>query len=178
MKNYTEWLNEKFGDDHPKNTFVEMPKEDAVKYADDLFKLIQIAYSTKGGNLEIKSPNDLKKSDINYWILKDIDAKPDADLALGGKTTNHGVKMTIMGQDGSADAKRDAVTKMLELMKTRGFYAEMDKDLAQKLGLPPIRNEKEVRSVLQKELEWHNDGSYTRELAGSPHVKAMVGMPK
>jgi hypothetical protein len=177
-KDFNSWLNEGFGDDHPKNKFIELPHKDAIKYADDLFALIQTAYAKKGGNLEIKSPNDLKNSDITYWILKDIDAKPDADLTLGGKFTKHGVKMTIMGQDGSAEAKKDAVTKMIELMKTRGFYAELDKDLAQKLGLPPIRNEREVRDVLNKDLLWNNDGSYVRDLAGEPHTKVLVGMPK
>jgi hypothetical protein len=178
VKDFGSWMNEKFGDDYPKNRFVELPHKDAIKYADDLFNLIQTAYAKKGGNLEVKSPSDLKNSDITYWILKDIDSKPDADLTLGGKFTKHGVKMTIMGQDGSAEAKKDAVTKMIELMKTRGFYAELDKDLAQKLGLPPIRNEKEVRSVLNKELTWNNDGSYVRNLAGEPHTKVLVGMPK
>ena len=178
LKDYVSWLNEKFGDDYPKNSFVELPQKDAIKYADDLYSLIQNAYSKKGGNLEIKSPADLKNSDITYWILKDVDTEPDADLTLGGKETKHGVKITIMGQDGSPTAKKDAVEKMISLMKTRGFYAEMDKDLAQKLGLAPIRNEKEVRNVLNKDIEWHNDGSYARMLAGEPHTKVLVGMPK
>ena len=83
-----------------------------------------------------------------------------------------------MGQDGTREAKREAITKMIGLMKTRGFYAELDKDLAQKLGLAPNRNEKTVRNVLQKDLEWHNDGSYTRAIAGEDHVKVLVGIPK
>jgi hypothetical protein len=63
-------------------------------------------------------------------------------------------------------------------MKTRGFYAELDVDLAQKFGLPPIRDEKKVRDVLKKDLEWHNDGSYTRTIGGGKHTKVMVGIPK
>jgi hypothetical protein len=178
VKDFGSWMNEKFGDDHPKNKFIELPHKDAIKYADDLYDLIQTAYSKKGGNLEIKSAADLKNSDITYWILKDIDSNPDADLTLGGKFTKHGVKMTIMGQDGSSEAKRDVVQKMIELMKTRGFYAELDKDLAQKMGLPAIRNEKEVRNVLNKDITWNNDGSYERDIAGEPHTKVLVGIPR
>jgi hypothetical protein len=83
-----------------------------------------------------------------------------------------------MSQDGSSPAKKDAILKMIELMKTRGFYAELDKDLAQKLGLPSIRDEKRVREVLQRELEWNNDGSYIRDIGGSKHEKVLVGLPK
>jgi hypothetical protein len=83
-----------------------------------------------------------------------------------------------MGQDGSREAKSDVSKKMIELMKTRGFYAEMDKDLAQKFGLPHIHDEKTVREVLQKDLDWNNDGSYVRTIAGGKHEKVLVGMPK
>jgi hypothetical protein len=178
LKPFNTWLTEKFGDDHPKNTYIELSLGDAKEYADDIFNLIQTAYSDKGGNLEIKSPADIKNGDITFWVLKDIDNDPDVDVAIGGKSTKHGTKMTVMGQDGTREAKREAITKMIGLMKTRGFYAELDKDLAQKLGLAPNRNEKTVRNVLQKDLEWHNDGSYTRAIAGEDHVKVLVGIPK
>jgi hypothetical protein len=69
---------------------------------------------------------------------------------------------------------------MIELMKTRGFYAELDMDLAKKLGLPPIKDEQKVRDVLKKELEWQGDGSYTRKVgaAGKAKEKVLVGIPK
>ena len=63
-------------------------------------------------------------------------------------------------------------------MKTRGFYAELDVDLADKLGLKPIKNEKEIRNVLNKDIIYNSDGSYSRILAGSPHTKVLVGIPK
>lgn len=179
MKLYKDWLKEAFADKHGKDKYVELKHADALEYANDIVSLIKTAYSNKGGNLEIQSPNDLKSSDLTYWILKDIDADPDADIVLGGKETQYGTKLTIMGQDGSSRSKIDSIKKMIELMKTRGFYAEMDVDLAQKLGLQPIKDEKEIRKVLNKDIEYHGDGSYDRNVAGAgKHTKVLVGIPK
>ena len=65
-------------------------------------------------------------------------------------------------------------------MKTRGFYAELDMGLAKKLGLKPIEDEKKVREVIKKELEWHGDGSYVRKVGptGTAKEKVLVGIPK
>lgn len=176
LKLFEDWLSEKV--DLPKNVYVELSSRDAAEYADEIIDLINKSYAHVGGNLEFKNANDIKNSDVSYWILKDIDDDPDPEIALGGKDTPKGKKITVMSQDGSSPAKKDAILKMIELMKTRGFYAELDKDLAQKFGLSPIRDEKKVRDVLKKDLEWNNDGSYVRDIGGSKHEKVLVGLPK
>lgn len=179
VKTFESFVNEgKFADKYGKHMYIELQSKDIQDYANELADLVKIAYAEKGGNLEIKNGSDLKKSDITYWIAKDIDDDPDADVAVGGKPTASGIKMTIMGQDGSREAKKDAIMKMIELMKTRGFYAELDVDLAQKLGLNHVKGEKKIRSVLNKDIEYQNDGSYDREIAGEKHRKVLVGMPK
>ena len=176
LKLFEDWLSEKVN--LPKNSYIELSSRDAVDYADEIIDLINKSYAHVGGNLEFRNANDIKNSDVSYWILKDIDDDPDPEIAFGGKDTPKGKKITVMSQDGSSPAKKDAILKMIELMKTRGFYAELDKDLAQKFGLPPIRDEKKVRDVLQKDLEWNNDGSYVRDIGGSKHAKVLVGIPK
>jgi hypothetical protein len=178
LHTFESFLNEKFAEKYPKQMYVELPHSDMKDYSDDIVKLINTAYADKGGNLEIKNGNDLKKSDITYWVAKDIDDDPDADIAIGGKPTNHGVKLTIMGQDGSREAKKDVVLKMIELMRTRGFYAELDADLAQKLGLSIIKDEKKIRNVLNKDIKYNKDGSYDRDIAGGMHTKVLAGIPK
>jgi len=175
---FESFLNEKFADKYPKQMYIELQPKDVVDYADNLANLVNTAYADKGGNLEIKNASDLKNSDITYWVAKDIDEDPNADIAVGGKKTPHGVKMTIMGQDGSREAKKDAIVKMIELMKTRGFYAEMDLDLAQKLNLNHVKDEKKIRNVLNKDIEYYKDGSYDRDIAGDKHRKVLVGIPK
>jgi hypothetical protein len=175
---FESFLNEKFGDDYAKNKYIELPSSTASQYADDIIDLINNAYKDKGGNIKMSTSNDVKNGDVTYWLLKDLDSDPDVDTVIGGYFTPKGLKMTVMGQDGSREAKRDVSQKMIDLMKTRGFYAEMDKDLAQKFGLPHMQDEKKVRAVLQKDLEWNNDGSYVRTIAGGKHEKVLVGIPK
>jgi hypothetical protein len=175
---YTDWLNEDFQDDFPKNKYVELDKKDAVEYAQDILDLISTAYSRKGGNLEFKTVDDIKNSDLTYWVLKDLDADPNADVLVGGKKTDHGTKITVMGQDGSPKAKTDVVGRVSSLLKSRGFYAEFDKDLAQKMGLKHVQDEKTIRQVLNKEITYNNDGSYERDIHGHRHTKVLVGFPK
>jgi hypothetical protein len=179
MKNYNSWLQESFADTHPKNIYTELSADEVDTYADEIVDLIKNAYADKGGNLEIRSGKDVKNGDITFWVAKDLDTDPDADVVLGGKQTTHGTKMTVMGQDGGSQAKKDAILKMIELMKTRGFYAELSPDLAKKFGLSHIQDEKEIRKVLNKDVEINSDGSYRRKITGAGvHTKVLVGLPK
>ena len=178
IKLYEDWLAEAFADKHPKNKYVELSHADVVDYADNIFDLIAKAYDSKGGNLKFRNSSDLKNSELTYWVAKDFDEDPEADVTIGGKQTPHGTKVTVIGQDTSPAGKKEAVLKMIELMKTRGFYAEVDVDLADKLGLKRVKDEKEIRKVLNKDITYNNDGSYSRILAGSPHTKVLVGIPK
>lgn len=174
-------ISESFGDDYSKNKWVTLPSNAVKKYAKELSDLVVQAYAAKGGNFEIQSADDLLNSDITYWIANDIDQDPDPDVTVAGKPTNHGIKMTIMGQDGSGIAKRSAITKMVELMKKRGFYAEVDVDLAQKFGMQPLKDQEIITKVLApKELEFNADGSYQRLVgpAKKQKTKVMVGIPK
>ena len=172
-------LFEEFSNSFPKNVYVNLKHKDLQEYKDEIFDLIQTAYSQKGGNLEIRKPHDLDTTDLNYWIANDIDSDPQADIALGGKTKPYGTKITVIGQDGSPEARKETVRKMIELMKTRGFYAELDMDLANKFGLKPVQDEKEIKRVIDKpDIEYVGKGIYTRSIAGHKKEKVLVGIPK
>lgn len=172
-------LREAFSDDYGKNKWIELPHNKVLDYADNIASLISNAYAAKGGNFEIQTGADLKNSDLTYWVASDLDQDPDADVVVGGKKTPAGTKMTMMGQDGSAEAKKEAIVKMINLMKHRGFYAEMDPELAEKLGLPFVKDEATIRKVINKDLTMNPDGSYTRLVSGThKHTKVLVGIPK
>jgi hypothetical protein len=175
---FEQWINEKA--ELPKNRYVELTSQDAIDYADDIIDLINTSYAHIGGNLEYRSAIDIKNGDASFWILKDIDDEPDPEIAIGGKKTPSGNKLTVLSNDGSSSAKKDMILKTIELTKTRGFYVELDMGLAKKLGLKPIEDEKKVREVIKKELEWHGDGSYVRKVgpAGTAKEKVLVGIPK
>jgi hypothetical protein len=167
-----------FADKFGKEKYVEVPQSDVNIFADKFAELIRNAYADKGGNFEIQSGNDILSSNLKFWMAKDIDDDPDADITFGGKKTQHGVKLTAMGQDGSKEAKKDSVLKLIDLMNTSGFYIEMDLDLAQKLNLSPVEDEEKIRTVLNKDINYIGNGEYEREIAGHPHRKVLVGMPK
>ena len=178
IKTFENFLAEGYSDDHPKNTYVEMGSNKAAEYANEIIKMILGAYSDKGGHHDFKNANDIRKGEVTFWVTNDVDTDPEADMVIGGKKTDSGTKINVVGQDGSSPAKRAMMTKMTDMLKSRGFYAELDSDLAQKLGLPPIRNEKEVRDVLHKDIKWNNDGTYNRKVGGKMKTKVLVGMPK
>lgn len=172
---------ESFADDYQKNGWVGLPDSAVKKYSNELADLIVQAYATKGGNFEIQSGDDLKNSDLKYWMAVDNDEDPNPDATVGGKPTKFGTKITIMGQDGAPAAKKSVITKVIELMKKRGFYAELDPDLAQKFSMQPIKDQELVRRVLAgKELDFNADGSYQRPIsaAGKIKTKVLVGIPK
>lgn len=172
-------LNEKYADDFPKNKYIQLSTNQAIKYADEIIDMITSAYAEKGGNLKFKSASDLRNGDLTFWVLNDLDDDPDPDVAIAGKKTAYGTKMTVIGQDGSREAKKSAIVKLIDLLKTNGFYAEFDVDLAEKLNLPIIKDKRIVQSVLSsKELIWNEDGTYEREIAGRKKTKVMVGIPK
>jgi hypothetical protein len=172
-------IPEAYADIYGKNQWINLPRKALDDYADTIADIIANAYAGKGGNFEIRTGNDVRTSDLNYWISNDVDTDVDMDVALGGKLTPAGTKITTIGQDGGADAKRAAVTKIIELMKTRGFYAEIDKDMASKYGLPYVKDEVEIRKVINKDLKMNPDGSYDRKLTSGPvKTKVLVGIPK
>lgn len=172
-------LLESFSDRFTKNLYVNLDHKDLREFEDEIFNLIQTAYSAKGGNFEIQKPADLRNTDLNYWIAVDRDNDPEADIVLAGKEKEHGKKMTILGQDGSQESKRDAIQKLIDLMKTRGFYAEVDPDLAAKMKVKPITDERKIRDVVGKDdIEIKGSGVYTRSISGKKKEKVLIGLPK
>ncbi len=172
-------LPEAFADTYEKNKWIQLPKDVVKTYADEMIDLIVSAYTAKGGNFEFKNADDIKKSDLDFWIANDIDADPEMDAVIGGKRTPAGTKMTVFGQDGSSAAKRVGMTKMTDYMKERGFYAEVDIDLAAKLGVDYIKDEALIRKVLNKDIKMNADGSYNRKLTDGPvKTKVLIGIPK
>lgn len=176
----TQKLNEyqTFADRYGKHKYIDITPSDLSDYKEVFFNLIKTAYADKGGNFEITNPNDLTTSDLNFWLANDMDADPEADVTIGGKKTPHGTKITLMGQDGTKEAKRDVINKLIKLMHTKGFYIETDINLAMKFNLKPIDDEDKIRQVLNKEIKYKGNGTYERLIGGNMHTKVLVGNPK
>ena len=172
---------------YQKRLLMSLPKTNGYNYLKIQLKLmltrllilLQERTLQREENFEFKKADDIKQSDLDFWVANDVDADPEMDAVLGGKKTPAGTKMTVFGQDGSSVAKRVGIVRMIKLMKTRGFYAELDMDLATKLGLEIIKDEAEIRKVLNKDVKMNSDGSYDRKLTDGPvKTKVLVGIPK
>jgi hypothetical protein len=162
----------------PKNKYVELDKAQLKQHAQTIFDIITASYKSKGGNPSIGNVNDITSGDISIWHAADVDADPDVDTAIGLKKKPAGFKLTTLGQDGSAVAKKSVTDKVSQLLHTRGFYAELSPDMAQKFHLEPIEDEESIKSVIAKDdIKFTGNGLYTRTIDGQLRTKVLVGEP-
>jgi type I restriction-modification system DNA methylase subunit len=172
-------MNPKFSDKYPKNKYTQLTKEDIDDFADTIYDLIFGAYKKIGGHYEFNSPEDVKTSDLNFWIGNDIDSDPDLDTVIGGKKTKFGTKLTLIAQDGSKEAREDVKNQIKKLAETKGFYAELSEEIAEKLNLNIIKDKNIIQEVINKPIDFNEDGSYYRNLGGDEknrHKKVLVGV--
>jgi hypothetical protein len=183
MKNFiktkiNEYLNEKyFNDVYPKEKYVKLDFEKHPELLDNIFQLVNNAYSKKGGHFSLRTPQDLKS--LDFWFATDINDNPYADVTIGGKKTPHGYKITTMGQDGSLESKKEIVDKIKKLLASNGFYIEITPDMAKFFGnVNTITDQNTIEKILNKKVVMNQDGSYNRDIDGNPSTKLMVGHPK
>ena len=94
-----------------KNKWIKLIDDNKIdELKNNLFILVNNAYSKIGGNNVIKSPDDIFKR--SYWEAIDIDTDPDADSLIFGKKTNYGIKITGIGHDGNRRTKKRLLNKL------------------------------------------------------------------
>jgi len=148
----------------------------------DIFDIINAAYGPIGGHPDF--PNaDSVPADNNITDVIDTDAPDDVDAVVLSKTTPFGKKLTTLGSDGGAEAKREVLKKAVEILNTQGSYVEASGKLLDILvarGAPIVDDEQTVRTVLRgKEIQWHGrGGAYSRKIGGKTHEKKMLGNPR
>ncbi len=181
---------------YPKGKYIQITDPSELKgIQDQVFDLIQNAYSSIGGHVKYKSPSDVLDPELTYWKVADIDADPEIDVATFGKTTPHGVKHTGMGHDGDRANVKNLLKHKTNLLKTSGNYVEVSGPAFNSLvgigGAPTIDDEEIVRDILgprrSGETTWHGahptdpskkgNGWYTRTIGGQEHTKIMAGIP-
>jgi len=187
-----ESIRELMVEEYPKNKFIEPSPQEKEELKQTLFDLIQTAYSSIGGHLKIKSPDDINDPDLRYWKIADIDTDPNIDVVYFGKKTQFGVKHTGMGHDGDkSNIKKLLIQKSNEL-KNPGNYVEVSKgafdSFVGKGNVPIIDDEETVRKVLgdrrSKEMTWYGkhpkgnkpgEGWYSRKIGGKEVTKTLIG---
>tara|TARA_R110002050_G_scaffold258876_3_gene398211 strand:+ start:54 stop:575 length:522 start_codon:yes stop_codon:yes gene_type:complete len=147
---------------------------------DELFKMIDLAYAPLGGHPNVTGPNDIKSAAQGYEII-DLDDDPESDAVIMYKNRPGGTKLVGMGHDGSKPAKSAAVAKTVSDLNKNGYYIEVSGtilDILKAKGAAIVDDEASVKSALRgKDIKWHGDGSYDRQLGGKVHRKVMMGKP-
>jgi GNAT superfamily N-acetyltransferase len=169
-----------FASRFPKNEWIQLSKKTRDEFADNIAKLIVDSYSKKGGNFDIQNGNDVRNSDLDVYMAKDIDEDPDIDVVMAGKNTKFGKKITIIAQDGTLHSKRILIKDFENFMIQGGFYTEVDVDMAEAMNVHILTNEQRIKEVLNKEIFDYNpkNGSYKREIKGfGLKTKVLVGFP-
>ena len=183
IKRFLEFVLEDFADDYPKKEWSDI--NDTRDRYDELVQLINNAYkNVPGGNLE--NPEEIRKDPrVNYWMAIDNDEDPECDAVIFGKSTDYGIKLTGMGQDGSLLAKHDVIKMLLHDLKNNGYYSEISDNIISLLkDVPYVDNKKDVEKILGKEVRWIGhiggmkyDGWYERDIHGHKKIKLLVGSP-
>jgi len=203
LENWRKFLTEKQWADYniPKGEWFEVPladikkqaidNEGEIQIADELYDLIDAAYSKIGGHFDFQSAGDLPH-DATNWLAVDLDDDPHPDALRVSKKKPPGLKMTVSGHDGNRKAIDAYIAKTAELLLQGGYYGEMSKGIAHMMikyhNVPYVNNQKDVERVLGKTVEWvgahpegkypsHN-GWYVRKIGGEHEdMKILLGLP-
>jgi len=165
-----------------KNSWEYLTDEEKSKFSEEIFDLINNAYSPIGGNPNYQSPSDVDGSegDANYLVI-DFDDDPEFDAVVVDKTKSSGVKGAAMGHDGSKEARSLAVNFLAIMLKNKGHYIEVSgkiKDILIAKGVPVVTDKETIQKVMKgKNIEMNDDGTYQRYLGGEKHTKTLMGNP-
>lgn len=148
---------------------------------DELFKMIDTAYTPLGGHPNVTNPGDITSAADGYEVI-DLDDDPEDDAVVMTKQRAGGTKLVGMGHDNSKPARSAAVAKTVSDLNKNGYYIEVSGkilDILKAKGVAIVDDEETVRAALKgKDIVWHGDGSYDRVLGGDKHRKVMMGKPR
>ena len=169
------------------------------KIQDDLFDMVQTTYADIGGHFKIQGSGDLDR--YSYWVVKDLDDEPDADVAILGKPDVGGVKMGGAANDGTPAAAAAYKEKSAELRAggnvdgVGNWWGEVSGKPAFamiKRGAKAVEDEAKARQLLDgDDIEWHGEhpdpeapamfksvkGWYTKKFGSKASTKIILGSP-
>jgi len=165
-----------------KNVWIDLTPKEQDEFADEIFDLIDNAYSPIGGHPNYKSPTDVvgDEGDANYMVI-DLDDDDDFDAVKVDKNKEAGNKAVAMGHDGSPKAKSAAINITALMLKEPGHYVEVSgklKDILIAKGVPVVTDKETIEKVMKgKSIEMNDDGTYSRYIGGEKHTKTLMGNP-
>lgn len=124
------------------------------------------------------------KTKYNATLLKDVDSDGFADAFMIYRATKWGNKIALLGTNDKKEAKKELITKLIELVNVTGWFIEASKkleDILNDVNAPVIDNWQMIEDVVGKDKEpiQTGDGYYTRKLSKADKriTKRMYGIP-
>ena len=146
-----------------------------------IWDMYTMTYAKQGMDLSADDWRELR-SKYKATALKDVDRDAEPDAFIIYKPTKWGNKIALLGTNNKREAKSDVVKKLIDLVKTSGWFIEASlkmEEILSSSGAPVITDEKMIRDVVgdDKKPEFEEDGYYTRFLskAGKRIRKRMYG---
>lgn len=169
-------------DGFEKNQWINLTKDEQDEFADEIFNLINTAYSPIGGNPNYKSSSDVIGDEVGAtYMVIDLDDDPDFDAVKITKNKSAGNKSVGMGHDGSKPARSAAVNITAIMLKEPGHYVEVSgklKDILISKGVPVVTDKETIQKVMAgKDITMNDDGTYSRSIGGEMHTKTLMGNP-
>jgi len=182
--NLQKWFKNQYiqESDFRKNKWVNLTDDEKVEFSDEIFDLIDNAYSDIGGNLNYKSEEDVKgkEREANYMVI-DLDDDEDWDAVRVSKNVTNGKKLVAMGHDGTTPAKSAVINITSLMLKEPGNYIEVSgkiKDILTFKGVPLITDYETIQKLMKgKDIKMNDDGTYQRNIGGVMHTKTLMGNP-
>jgi len=132
------------------------------------------------------SADDFKELQHKYKAvyLEDVDGDSVADAFIVYKPTLFGNKISLLGTNDKKEAKKELLSKLFSLLKTKGWYIEasmkMEEILSKRSDINTVTDETVIKGVAgDKGLEMMKDGYYKRKLSkvDKSIVKRIYGRP-
>jgi hypothetical protein len=182
FKKYNEFLSEM---QIPSGKWVDVDMSKLDKEAEDLiWKMYTDTYAKEGLDFSADDSAELKTK-YKATYLKDVDADHQPDAFIIYKETVYGNKIALLGTNDKKGAKRDLISKVIELVNKKGWFIEASKRMEEILvdsKVPVIDDFEVIQNIVgkQKQPQMEADGYYSRFLskAGKRIIKRIYGKLK
>lgn len=149
------------------NIYNDLFDDEGDELKDDAFKIIDRSYEYLGGNVDIRTKEDLANStqnDYTNFIAWDIDDDPEIDVIRGMKPKSGGMKLALSATDGSVKAAEHSKKDTDSRLRKGGHWAEMSSKSAvvgMRTNLPVILDKDKALKMINKPgVVWHGEHPY------------------
>lgn len=144
-------------------------------YLTNLFQIYKETYQKRQLNLSVFSGKEMQEK---YTGLINVEEK----VFFVYRTTHFGRKITLLFSKQNFSSKKLLIKHYLDLICQSNWYIEASsviEEISTKNQLPFIENKEVVERILDKEVQWLDNGYYKRKLSKADTwiIKRMYGNP-